>query len=202
MIKIIEREHIIYTALLYNYIANGEISLPSSKVDAFLDEIKNNLQGTNYELSSDEEQNDYLFYCGIRYDDKKKSYSFKSEKELRLKSWLYDTLPKEVVKLSLSSSSLETIGVNKDNLQVEEKYDWQQGYFDISSTKVGEALTSARNKLESKNCRNIILMTSFKTKLDSSDGYRISYVCEGPFERVDSTLLNKKLTKRLDKTNF
>ncbi len=196
MIKIIEREHIIYTALLYNYIANKEMSLSSSKVDAFLDEIKNNLQSTNYDLSSDEEQNNYLFYCGIYYDEENKIYSFRSEKELNLKSWLYDTLPNEVVRASLFPSSLEKIGVAKENLQVKEKYDWQNGHLDIASTTEEEARTSARSLLESKKCRNIILTTSFKTILDSNEGYRISYVCEEPFERVDTTLPNKTLIKK------
>ena len=196
MIKIIEREHIIYTALLYNYIANKEMALPASKVDAFLDAIKNNLQSTNYELSSDEEQNNYLFYCGIRYDEKDKNYSFKSAKELNLKSWLYDTLPNEVVRASLLSSSLETIGVHKENLQIKEKYDWQNGYLDIPSTKEEEARNSARSILESKKCHNIILTTSSKTRIDNNEGYRISYVCEEPFERVDTTLQGKVLMKK------
>lgn len=196
MIKIIEREHIIYTALLYNYIANKEMALPASKVDAFLDEIKNNLQNTNYELSSDEEQNNYLFYCGIRYDDKDKSYSFKSEKELKLKSWLYDTLPNEVVHASLLSSSLEKIGVHKEKLQIKEKYDWQNGHLYISATKEEEARVSARSILESKKCHNIILTTSSKTRLNNNEVYRISYVCEEPFERVDTRLPNKTLIKK------
>lgn len=181
--EIVRGENVILVALMYNYIANHETNLSSREINKFIEAVNNSLQksGNYYEIQMNDSNFGEAFF-GFDFDKEKERYILIS---LRFIEWVYDCQPEEVITATLKKSALSTIGVDRKNLKIEKQYRSESGQMDIYSLKATDAQERTKKILESEGCRKIIIDSTIPDMLGDDKGYRVSYSCERPFEKVN-----------------
>lgn len=182
MENIIDKHILVYMALVYNYIANDEKSLSERKVSFFAENVIKKLRDAGiYCEISEEDISGYGYYdYGIEVAENNREYVLK-----KLRGWLYDFLPQEVITASLQKDVLSTIGVVKEQLQIQTRYTSKSGVQDIYALEGRRARESTREILEEKGCKDIEIGLAIPDQLDGDKGYHVSYRCKEPHERVN-----------------
>lgn len=179
------QESIIWIALLYNYIANKETSLPFSDINSYIKEVNKNLKQMNsdWKVSEKENQNTLwnLSLYGIEKDDNHEKYDFVDMTELE---WIYNSMSNDIIYASLQENALSTIYVNKSNLQLKKEYIKESSTKNIYSLEANSAIHSTREILEQDGCKNIRIISAIPDQLEGDKGYHVSYQCERPIEKV------------------
>lgn len=179
----IEKNNIIFLALLYNYLANHEMNLSEYRVLEFVEIVTNNLKeiGSNFEITDTADENYLLYFYKIIFDKEKKQYFFT---ELSKVECRFDYQSTELVTASLQRNALSSIGVSKENLKFEKYYKCKRGIETIYSLEEKRAKESVRKILENQGCINVKIGTAIPGQLESDKGYHVHYTCEEPVEKL------------------
>lgn len=179
----IERNNIIFLALLYNYLANHEMNLSEYKVLKFVEIVTDNLKeiDSNFKITATKDESDLFYLYNIRFDKEKEQYFLTdlSEVEFRFNYQLI-----ELVTASLQINALSSIGVSKENLKFEKYYKYKSGIEDIYSLEAKRAKAIAKEILENQGCINVEIGTAIPDQLESDKGYHVYYTCEEPVEKL------------------
>lgn len=186
----IERECLVFLALLYNYLANNIKEIYHSYFYFYLTAVNEKLRemGSSYQISHDINKNNNEFF-DIDYNLSQDRYRLTSTEKLLM---LYRNLPDEVINASLDAEALSNIHVDKVALDITINYKRENQKMDIYSLSSQTAMESVRNILTEAGCRNIKFSYAIPDQLDGDKGYHIGYICDKPYESVNLLSKTKK----------
>lgn len=181
MRKLISSNSLVFIALVYNYIANKQISLYTSQITAFISAVEKELDNDSWELAADLDSSRMQQFYGIELDETNKQYSLNLGRYIE---WLYESQDIEVVDTTLKRKCLEAIGVNREDLQTTTEYVRESSVMDIFSLEHERAKKSTREILEAAGCKNVVTGAAIPDHLSGDKGYHVSYQCDRPLERA------------------
>lgn len=185
MKKIVDKDNLVFIALIYNYIGNKKTGLSVEDISSFIDSVDTILKITTdkYAVSKEPIKEKMLYRFGIKKERKNQRYVLNYIDLEAIDMW-YDIQPLEVLSATLHEKSLLYIDVKKENLQIKKECIQNSGTLDVYSPEYRRAITSAKRILACKGCENIIITSANPDQLEADKGYHVSYRCNKPYEKA------------------
>lgn len=194
----LSKDNIILIALLYNYLANYELELYEWRIQSFLDIIKRKLQNENSEIEIvDEEIEEQSNQINKYIEKSEDGKTYKLINLCNIESW-YQTLPKELINITLKNVVLPTIYAENLKLivPIKKEYSFYQGirkaYY--NSEKSAETITIL--DLEREDAKNIQIKSITPNQTENIQEYIVSYSCDKCYKSIDLSVLDKRIAEK------
>lgn len=197
MKNFISKDVIIYIGLVYKYITKKEKAISKYEALMFAKEVNKNLKmidNCTCEISFEEEEISPVLHLMI-YDRMKEEYIME---EYSLLDMWYDYQPYEIRHATLMENALSKLNINREELEIEQKYKKTYGTKGIYSLSQKSAVESTKQILMQEGNKNIKICSASLTTFEGSTvGYNVSYECDRLYESAD-LLIMKKTSKLRD----
>ena len=179
------RSNLINLALIYNYLINKSDKLSVDVINKYIKIINKYLEREQKgKISNKNNQNNNLNYTYINHDNEE--FIKLNIENNDIETLYYETLhylDDYLMNISLYQGTLDVLGIDRDDLPIENYPERKQGTIDIHmTTNKDMAENVAKKYLIMKGMKNIQVNGSISTHFDDDVGYKVyvtyDFICE------------------------